>query len=144
MAKKIYFDLKIVKVLDTSSKVIFSSDNFVFKEITQNLEIERWDDEQNKEITEQIVEIRYEVQSKGQAEFHCIDIKPRYEYGTYYFEQPNTYIQSYEDKVEITKGIRRSPAVFYDIPTTKAYIELLQDACEFAERVEKYLAETKE
>lgn len=144
MAKKIYFDLKIVKVLDTSSKVIFSSDNFVFKEITQNLEIERWDDEQNKEITEEAVEIRYEVQSQGQADVHCIAIKPRYEYRTYYFEQPNTYIQSYEDKVEITKGIRMSPAVFYDIQTTKAYIELLQDACEFAERVEKYLAETKE
>lgn len=144
MAKKIYFDLKIVKVLDTSSKVIFSSENFIFKEITQNLEIERWDDEQNKEITEEAVEIRYEVQRQGQAEVHCVDIKPRYEYRTYYFEKPNTYIQSYEDKVEITKGIRMSPAVFYDIPTTKAYIELLQDACEFAERVEKYLAETKE
>lgn len=144
MAKKIYFDLKIVKVLDTSSKVIFSSENFIFKEITQNLEIERWDDEQNKEITEEAIEIRYEVQRQGQAEVHCVDIKPRYEYRTYYFEKPNTYIQSYEDKVEITKGIRMSPAVFYDIPTTKAYIELLQDACEFAERVEKYLAETKE
>jgi len=70
MAKKIYFDLKIVKVLDTSSKVIFSSDNFVFREITQNLEIERWDDEQNKEITEEAVEIRYEVQSQGQADVH--------------------------------------------------------------------------
>ena len=144
MAKKIYFDLKIVKVLDTSREIVFSSENFVFKKITQNLEIERWDDEQNKEITEEAVEIRYEVQSKGQAEFHCIDIKPRYEYNTYYFEKPNTYIQSYEDKVEITKGIRMSPSVCYDIPTTKAYIELLQDACEFAEKVEKYLAETKE
>ena len=135
MAKKIYFDLKIVKLLDTSREIIFSSENFVFRKITHNLEIERWDDEQNKEITEPAVEILYEVQRQGQAEFHCIDIKPRYEHNTYYFEQPNTYIQSYEDKVEITKGIRMSPSVYYDIPTTKAYIELLQDACEFAERV---------
>lgn len=144
MAKKIYLDLKIVKVLDTSRKIIFLSNNFIFREITQKLEIERWDDEQNKEITEQVVEIRYECQSKGQADLHCIEIKPRYEHKTYYFVNPNIYIQSYEDKVEITKGIRMSPAVFYDIQTTKAYIELLQDACEFAEEVEKYLAETKE
>ena len=144
MAKKIYFDLKIVKLLDTSREIIFSSENFVFRKITHNLEIERWDDEQNKEITEPAVEILYEVQRQGQAEFHCIDIKPRYEHNTYYFEKPNIYIQAYEDKVEITKGIRMSPSVYYDIPTTKAYIELLQETCEFAERVEKYLAETKE
>lgn len=144
MAKKIYFDLNIVKVLDTSSEIVFSSENFVFKKITQNLEIERWDDEQNKDITEPAVEIKYEVQSKGQAEFHSIKIEPRYDYRTYYFEQPNIYIQSYADRVEITKGIRMSPSVNYDIPTTKAYIELLQSACEFAERVEKYLAEIKD
>lgn len=144
MAKKIYFDLNIVKVLDTSSEIVFSSENFVFKKITQNLEIERWDDEQNKDITEPAVEIKYEVQSKGQAEFHSIKIEPRYNYRTYYFEQPNIYIQSYEDRVEITKGIRMSPSVNYDIPTTKAYIELLQSACDFAERVEKYLAEIKD
>lgn len=126
---------------DCEVETIYASENgnFEFRKITRVLTVEKEDYEEEDDKEETITEVKFEVISKGEADLHAISIKLTTDPDVYELDKNNHYYQRYEG-VEITHGIRMSPSVYYDIPTTKKYIALLEEACNLSERIINFLS----